>query len=52
VDPLGSLITVSYTAGPEGYVENRKVQEGFLLVKQQVILKLKLKKSSLSQFLA
>ena len=32
VDPLGSLITVTYTAGPMGYSENREVQEGFVKI--------------------
>ena len=35
VDPLGSLITVSYTAGPDGYLETRNVQEGFISINQQ-----------------
>ena len=30
VDPMGALITVTYTAGPNGYTEDRTVQEGFL----------------------
>ena len=29
VDPMGALITVTYTAGPNGYTEDRNVQEGF-----------------------
>ncbi|CAB4065308.1 unnamed protein product [Lepeophtheirus salmonis] len=32
VDPYGSLITVVYEAGPEGYSETRTVQEGFLTI--------------------
>jgi len=28
VDPTGSLVTVNYQAGPEGYTETREVQEG------------------------
>merc|ERR1719187_2529037 len=32
VDPLGSLITVTYTAGPMGYTETREVQEGFVQI--------------------
>merc|ERR1712013_421080 len=28
VDPTGSLVTVNYQAGPEGYTESREVQEG------------------------
>jgi len=34
VDPLGSLITVRYTAGPDGYVETRNVQEDFVSIRQ------------------
>merc|ERR1711935_591480 len=30
VDPLGSLITVTYTAGSEGYQETREIQENFV----------------------
>merc|ERR1712062_56926 len=30
VDLMGALITVTYTAGPNGYTEDRTVQEGFL----------------------
>merc|ERR1712128_327658 len=30
VDPLGSLITVTYTAGSEGYQETREIQEFFI----------------------
>merc|ERR1712106_729012 len=35
VDPYGSLITVSYTAGPMGYQETRNVQENFVVIRQQ-----------------
>lgn len=35
VDPLGSLITVKYTAGPDGYLETRNVQEGFVVIRQK-----------------
>merc|ERR1712083_638 len=35
VDPLGSLITVTYTAGPMGYTETREVQEGFVKISQK-----------------
>ena len=35
VDPLGSLITVTYTAGPMGYTETREVQEGFVKIVQK-----------------
>ena len=34
VDPLGSLISVRYTAGPDGYLETRNVQEGFVTIRQ------------------
>merc|ERR1712066_64435 len=33
VDPLGSLIVVTYTAGPMGYQETREVQEGFVTIR-------------------
>merc|ERR1711970_316167 len=33
VDPLGSLITVTYTAGPMGYSEEREVQEEFVEIR-------------------
>ena len=29
IDPTGALVTVTYTAGPNGYTEDRNVQEGF-----------------------
>merc|ERR1712128_226868 len=35
VDPLGSLITVTYTAGSEGYQETREIQENFVTIKQR-----------------
>merc|ERR1712106_166610 len=35
VDPYGSLITVTYTAGPMGYQETRNVQENFVAIRQQ-----------------
>lgn len=35
VDPLGSLIIVSYTAGPQGYTETREVKEGFVQIQQR-----------------
>merc|ERR1711892_1290444 len=35
VDPLGSLITVTYTAGPEGYQETREIQENFVIINQR-----------------
>merc|ERR1712106_684556 len=35
VDPLGSLITVTYTAGSEGYQETREIQEFFVTINQR-----------------
>merc|ERR1712128_252006 len=35
VDPLGSLITVTYTAGSEGYKETREIQENFVTINQR-----------------
>merc|ERR1711892_1230392 len=35
VDPLGSLITVTYTAGSEGYQETRQIQENFITINQR-----------------
>merc|ERR1711892_476532 len=35
VDPLGSLITVTYTAGSEGYQESREIQENFVTINQR-----------------
>merc|ERR1711935_482110 len=35
VDPLGSLITVTYTAGSEGYQETREIQENFVTITQR-----------------
>ena len=35
VDPLGSLITVTYTSGIMGYTENRDVQENFVAIRSQ-----------------
>merc|ERR1712223_877603 len=35
VDPLGSLITVNYEAGPMGYTETRNVQENFVQIKER-----------------
>merc|ERR1712128_201509 len=35
VDPLGSLITVTYTAGSEGYQETREIQENFVTINQR-----------------
>merc|ERR1711981_227421 len=33
VDPLGSLIVVTYAAGPMGYQETREVQENFVTIR-------------------
>jgi hypothetical protein len=33
VDPLGSLIVVTYTAGPMGYQETREVKENFVTIR-------------------
>merc|ERR1712018_65352 len=35
VDPLGSLITVNYEAGPMGYTETRSVQENFVKITEK-----------------
>merc|ERR1711892_927257 len=35
VDPLGSLITVIYTAGSEGYQETREIQDNFITINQR-----------------
>jgi hypothetical protein len=35
VDPLGSLITVTYTSGIMGYTENRDVKENFVAIRSQ-----------------
>merc|ERR1712062_686519 len=32
IDPTGALVTVTYTAGPNGYTEDRIVQEGFFSI--------------------
>ena len=37
VDPTGALVTVSYQAGPEGYTENREVQEGAVQIEARNI---------------
>lgn len=37
VDPLGSLITVTYTAGPMGYQEERSVQQNFVAIRAKPI---------------
>merc|ERR1719384_40384 len=33
VDATGSLVTVTYTAGPQGYNEQRDVQKGFVVMR-------------------
>lgn len=33
VDPLGSLITVKYTAGPDGYQETRTAEANFIAIR-------------------
>merc|ERR1712106_699508 len=35
-DSRGSLITVTYTAGPEGYQETREIQENFININQRL----------------
>merc|ERR1711892_609782 len=35
VDPLGSLISVTYSAGLEGYQETREIQENFITINQR-----------------
>merc|ERR1711892_1256926 len=35
VNPLGSLITVTYTADSEGYQETREIQENFVTINQR-----------------
>merc|ERR1712106_915906 len=35
VDPLGSLITVTYTTGSDGYQETREIQENFVTINQR-----------------
>ena len=37
VDPLGSLITVTYRAGIDGYTEERSVQENFVTIRAQPV---------------
>ncbi|CAB4054359.1 unnamed protein product [Lepeophtheirus salmonis] len=34
VDANGALVTVTYEAGPDGYSENRDVQEGFIVINE------------------
>lgn len=35
VNPLGQLITVTYTAGADGYLESRKVQDNFVTIRER-----------------
>jgi len=37
VDPLGSLIIVTYSAGPMGYTETREVQDGFVKIAERKV---------------
>jgi len=37
VDPLGSLITVKYTAGPDGYQETRTSEANFIAIRAQPV---------------
>jgi len=34
VDPTGSLISVTYSAGPEGYTEDREVEQGAVVMRE------------------
>ena len=38
VDPLGSLITVKYTAGEDGYQETRTVEPNFVAIRNAPII--------------
>merc|ERR1711997_1021939 len=38
VDPLGSLITVKYTAGPDGYQETRSTEPNFVAIRNAPII--------------
>jgi len=38
VDPLGSLITVKYTAGPNGYEETRESQPNFVAIRNAPLI--------------
>jgi len=38
VDPLGNLITVTYTAGPEGYAEQRSIEAGFVQIRNAPVV--------------
>merc|ERR1712234_15715 len=48
VDPLGSLIVVTYTAGPQGYSETREIQEGFVQIRARPVNKAAISTSSSS----
>ena len=37
VDANGALVTVTYQAGPEGYTEERNVQDGFIEVRARPV---------------
>merc|ERR1711920_549102 len=39
VDPLGSLITVKYTAGPDGYQETRTSEANFIAIRARPVTK-------------
>merc|ERR1712038_1318237 len=38
VDPLGSLITVKYTAGPDGYQETRTSEANFIAIRNAPVV--------------
>ena len=38
VDPLGSLVVVRYTAGPEGYTEQREIQHDFVQIRSKPVV--------------
>jgi len=38
VDPLGSLITVKYTAGPDGYSETRQSEPNFVAIRNAPVV--------------
>ena len=39
VDPNGSLVVVTYTAGPDGYSETRTVEENFIAIRASPVKK-------------
>jgi len=41
VDPLGDLIKVVYTAGPDGYQETRTVEKGFVQIRARPVTEVK-----------